>query len=170
MNTKKTGAFIAKLRKEKGITQQTLAEQLYVTAKTVSRWETGSYAPPVDIIARLSEIFDVTADEILAGECREKSTEEKIGKTAEKSSFRLNEKIDFYRKKWLHEHIAVCILIAVCLAALLVFSVLKQWFWVSGIVVVCSGIIYLIIRNRLMAYIERNAYDGSGDFSEDSKQ
>ena len=96
MNTKKTGAFIATLRKEKGLTQQALAEQLFVTAKTVSRWETGSYAPPVDIIARLSEILGTTADEIIAGERKSADSAETVVKSAQKlSSFDLNEKISF---------------------------------------------------------------------------
>lgn len=43
----KTGRFIAELRREKGLTQQALAGQLFVTAKTVSRWENGNYAPPI---------------------------------------------------------------------------------------------------------------------------
>lgn len=41
MDMKKIGAFIAACRKEKGYTQQQLAEKLGVTNKTVSRWETG---------------------------------------------------------------------------------------------------------------------------------
>ena len=41
MSPQKTGAFIAKLRKEADMTQQELAEKLNVTAKAISRWETG---------------------------------------------------------------------------------------------------------------------------------
>lgn len=41
MNQKKTGAFIAFKRKEKGLTQEQLAEQLRITNKAVSKWETG---------------------------------------------------------------------------------------------------------------------------------
>lgn len=41
MDTKKIGAFLKELRKEKGLTQEALAEILFVSGRTVSRWETG---------------------------------------------------------------------------------------------------------------------------------
>lgn len=49
MDQKKIGAFMKELRKEKGITQEALAEILYVSGRTVSRWETGSNMPDLDI-------------------------------------------------------------------------------------------------------------------------
>ena len=41
MDQQKIGSFLKKLRKEKALTQEQLAEQLNVSARTVSRWETG---------------------------------------------------------------------------------------------------------------------------------
>ncbi|MBP3578686.1 MAG: helix-turn-helix transcriptional regulator [Lachnospiraceae bacterium] len=41
MNQQKTGEFLKRLRKEKGLIQEQLAEQFYVSSRTVSRWETG---------------------------------------------------------------------------------------------------------------------------------
>jgi transcriptional regulator with XRE-family HTH domain len=48
MDTKKVGSFLKSLRKEKELTQEQLGEKLGVTNKTVSRWETGNYMPPVE--------------------------------------------------------------------------------------------------------------------------
>ena len=42
MDQKKIGSFLKELRKEKGLTQEQLAELMYVSDRTVSRWETGS--------------------------------------------------------------------------------------------------------------------------------
>lgn len=46
MDTAKIGSFLAALRKERGLTQEALGEQLGITNKTISRRETGSYLPP----------------------------------------------------------------------------------------------------------------------------
>lgn len=45
-----------------------MGEKLGVTNKTVSRWETGTYMPPVDILLRMSELYNVSVNEILSGE------------------------------------------------------------------------------------------------------
>ena len=56
MNIIKTGKFIAKLRKDKGLTQEQFGDKMGVTNKTVSRWETGKYLPPADILLLMSEL------------------------------------------------------------------------------------------------------------------
>lgn len=50
MDTKKVGAFLKKLRKENNMTQEQLGERIGVTNKTISRWETGNYMPPVECL------------------------------------------------------------------------------------------------------------------------
>lgn len=62
------GIFVAKLRKEAGLTQKALAEQLHVTDKAVSKWETGQRCPDIALLVPLSEALGVTATELL--ECR----------------------------------------------------------------------------------------------------
>ena len=64
----KFGAFVAQLRKEKGLMQKELAEQLYVSDKAVSKWERGLSIPDVAILVPLAEILGVTVTELL--ECR----------------------------------------------------------------------------------------------------
>ena len=68
MNQQKTGAFLAARRKELGLTQQALGEQLGVTNKTISRWETGAYLPDLATIPDLCRILDISVNEFFRGE------------------------------------------------------------------------------------------------------
>lgn len=68
MDNKKIGAFLRDLRKEHNLTQEELGEKLGATNKTISRWETGTYMPPVDILLQMSKLYDVSVNEILSGE------------------------------------------------------------------------------------------------------
>ena len=61
------GANIAKYRKEKGLTQDKLAELLYISDKTVSKWETGKSGPDILIISDLADVLGVEVDDLLRG-------------------------------------------------------------------------------------------------------
>ena len=52
-------------RKEKGLSQEELANLLYVTRQSVSQWENDKTMPSVDLLVKLSEIFDTTVDALL---------------------------------------------------------------------------------------------------------
>jgi len=56
------GERIARLRKEKNITQTQLAEYLYVTPQTVSRWEVGSGTPEISLLPKIATFFGVSID------------------------------------------------------------------------------------------------------------
>ena len=62
------GAAIAQARKEKGITQKELAEQLHVSDKAVSRWETGKNYPDVETLQSLAEVLQVSVGDLLQGD------------------------------------------------------------------------------------------------------
>ena len=68
MNTEKTGKLIAKLRKEKHLTQAELADMLMVSDKAISRWETGRGFPDISNLESISETLGVTITELLNGE------------------------------------------------------------------------------------------------------
>ncbi|MGM9522395.1 MAG: helix-turn-helix domain-containing protein [Oscillospiraceae bacterium] len=68
MDQKKVGAFLKELRKEKSMTQEQLAEYLNVSVRTVSRWETGSNMPDLDILIILSDYYEVDIKDLLEGE------------------------------------------------------------------------------------------------------
>lgn len=68
MNQDKIGKFITALRKEKGMTQEQLAEKLNVNNKTVSRWETGKNMPDYSILESLTDELGITVNELIRGE------------------------------------------------------------------------------------------------------
>lgn len=68
MDTIKTGELIAEKRKELGLTQAQLGEQLHVSDKTISKWETGKGFPDISIIEDLCEKLHISAYELLKGE------------------------------------------------------------------------------------------------------
>jgi len=86
MNQQKTGEFLKRLRKEKGLTQEQLAERFYVSSRTVSRWETGSNLPDVATLIDLADYYDVDIREIIDGERKseimDKETKDTLKKVA----------------------------------------------------------------------------------------
>ena len=68
MNQIKTGKFIAQIRKEKGMTQRQLADELLISDKTVSKWETGKGMPEVSLMMPLCEVLGINVNELLTGE------------------------------------------------------------------------------------------------------
>ena len=68
MDVYKIGKFISERRKRVGLTQAQLAEQLNITDKAVSKWETGKALPDASIMLRLSDILKITVNDLLCGE------------------------------------------------------------------------------------------------------
>ena len=68
MDQIKIGAFIAALRKEQGLTQRQLAEELGISDKTVSKWETGKGLPEVSLMLPLCQCLGISVNELLSGE------------------------------------------------------------------------------------------------------
>lgn len=81
VNPKEIGAFLKQLRKEKGITQEQLAEILGVSGRTVSRWETGTNLPDLSILVQISEYYDVEIKEILGGERKSENMDNGLKET-----------------------------------------------------------------------------------------
>ena len=90
MDQQKIGQFLRECRKEKGITQEQLAEMLGVTNRSVSRWENGSNLPDLDILIEMADYYDVELRELLDGERKSekmnKELEETVLKVAEYSN------------------------------------------------------------------------------------
>ncbi len=81
MDLMKIGGFLQDLRKEKGLTQEELAQRLNVARRTVSRWETGYNMPDLDILIELSDLYEVDLREILSGERKSEHMNEELKET-----------------------------------------------------------------------------------------
>lgn len=85
MDQKKIGVFLKELRKEKGITQEQLAELVQVSGRTVSRWENGNNMPDLDILVALSDFYEVGLREILDGERKSENMNREMEETVLKA-------------------------------------------------------------------------------------
>ena len=167
MDLVQIGKFIAQLRKEHEFSQEKLGEILGVTNKTISRWETGTYLPPAEMLLSMSNLFHVTINELLSGKRLTQdeykiAAEENLRQVVKASSFTLKEKIAFYNKKWLKEHIA-----AMCCWGIGIITVLVVGIILSLPILVSADMLLLLVghawrNNTMMAYVERNAFDGTG--------
>lgn len=68
MDYNKIGEFISFERKAKKLTQAKLAEKLFVSEKTISKWENGNGIPDTSVLPKLCEIFEISINELLNGE------------------------------------------------------------------------------------------------------
>ena len=59
------GEILQTKRKEKGFTQEELAHQLLVSSKTISNWETNKTTPDIDNVIRISQLFDISLNQLL---------------------------------------------------------------------------------------------------------
>jgi len=166
MDQGKTGKFICAMRKQKGMTQEQLGESLGVTNKSVSRWETGKYMPDIDKLQALSAILGVSINELLAGERIEdaasfakKADENLVAVLSEASGFGLQDRVTFYKRKWIKDHkmlvvsgiIFWCLLFAagICMDQPIILALLPLF----GLA------LYGYLRNQMMIYVEDRAFE-----------
>ena len=90
MDLQRIGTFLKELRGGEGLTQEQLAEKLNVSRRTVSRWETGSNMPDLDLLIEMADLYKVDLRELLNGERNSermnKELEETVMKVAEYSN------------------------------------------------------------------------------------
>ena len=161
------GKFIAQLRKEKGLTQEQFGEKVGVTNKTVSRWETGTYLPPADVLLIMSDLFGVSINELLSGkrlsdEEYKQAAENNLTQTIRDRSFTLKDKLEFYKKKWLKEHIAIMVFVGICIVGVFVAGLVLRNCLLGYIAILMFILAHGWRNNAMMAFVEKHAYDGSG--------
>ncbi len=118
MDQEKMGKFMLEMRKQKGLTQKELAEQIGISDKTISKWECGNSIPDISYLEPLCHSLEISVNELLSGE---HLTEESYSEKAEENIMALmkenekNKKTGFWRK--------VFGILAACVGmAILIFS------------------------------------------------
>ena len=125
ISNEKFGLFVTELRKEKNLTQKDLAEKLYVSDKTVSKWERGLSMPNVVLLIPIADILDVTVTELLRGEKidRQKNIDTKEVEELVVGSLDMavRNSIHQHRKNWILAYL-LCLFISITEIIILVVS------------------------------------------------
>ena len=169
MDMTKMGAFLQELRREQGLTQEQLGEKLHVSAKTISRWETAAYMPPVDMLMALSEMYGLSINELVAGErltpdALPQAAEENLtAALKEQEAFQLNEQKHFWQEKWLREHRwGIAGLVGVFCGVTLFFAYIQRTDLVAILALITIGLT-VFLRNRRDDYVEHHLYNDKLD-------
>jgi transcriptional regulator with XRE-family HTH domain/DNA-directed RNA polymerase subunit RPC12/RpoP len=122
MNLKKIGKFIAEKRREKGFTQESLAEELDISNRAISKWERGICLPDAAKMPVLCQLFDITINDLFSGEIvdmknNEKKLEENLIELAKQKELKDKQLLSL---EWVIGGIAVVTLFTLVLIAALI--------------------------------------------------
>ena len=144
MEKKTIGKFISALRKANGMTQKELGERLFVSDKTVSRWECDESTPELSLIPSIAEIFGITTDELLRGERnnpdREAASEDVAGKHKAKSDKQFRLMLHSKRKRFINLSL---ISIGLCIIGLIAAMICNLGFS-KGLLGFCLASVFFV--------------------------
>lgn len=152
MDMQKIGSFLAELRKEKNLTQDELGAQIGVTNKTISRWETGSYLPPVEMLQTLGDTFGVSINEILNGERISDGNYKDISEQNIKSALTKSDSVIAKHRKIMNWVIAV--VVAALYITISLITLKWQYTWIIWAVYCVYRTVESIIIYRLTGRVK----------------
>lgn len=152
MDQNKVGRFIAKCRKEKGLTQSVLAERIGVSDRAVSKWETGKNMPDTGLILELCSILDININELFTGE--RMNSMENYKEKAEENLIALNREKELHAKRLLQLRRVICVIgiVAFCVQG---FASLYAPNLIWTIVLSVSAVMELLIACGCAAIINQ---------------
>ena len=142
MDYNKIGNFILTERKTKKLTQAKLAEKLFVSEKTISKWENGNGIPDTNTLPKLCEIFEITINELLNGE---RFSAENYENKAENIMLELQKTKEETNKKLLRLEIAIAILgILFSFTMVFIASFIPMADWIRIVLIVYAAFIAVL--------------------------
>lgn len=157
MDYNKIGELITKERKTKKLTQAKLAEKLFVSEKTISKWETGRGIPDTNSLQKLCEIFDISVNELLNGE---RIPQDKYITKAEEQLLTLQQEKEQVTKRLLWAEIIFGSIILVAFLAVLinaVYTIETLHIYTLPIIAIVISTVFFITAMSLALYIEQKA-------------
>lgn len=153
MEQKKIGSFLKELRNEKGLTQAQLAEQLNVSNRSVSRWETGSTLPDISILVELAEFYEVDIKEIIDGERKSETMKEEMRDTLVKVAEYTNEdkEMQYYKMRKIIGGILIGFGVFLTISAMMIFPSDSSWgsiYSIIGTIILSTGLYQVICKNK----------------------
>lgn len=152
MDMQKIGSFLAELRKEKNLTQDELGAQIGVTNKTISRWETGNYLPPVEMLQTLGDNFGVSINEILNGERISDGNYKDISEQNIKSALTKSDSVIAKHRKIMNRVIAV--VMSALYITISLITLKWQYTWIIWAVYCAYRTVESIIIYRLNVHVK----------------
>ena len=154
MDQQKIGKFIAEQRKRVGFTQMQLAEQLCITDRAVSKWETGKAMPDSSIMLQLCDALKINVNDLLCGEV---VTMDNYNKELESNLLQLVKDKEESDKRLLRMEILVGVLCLLpLLASIIIAYVVPMEEWQASLIVLCCTL-PLLISAPFMLRIEQKA-------------
>ena len=152
ISQEKIGKFLKDLRKEKGKTQEEIAEVYGISSRSVSRWENGNTLPDIGILVELADYYDVDVREIIDGERKS----EKMDKDAKETLLKVADYANKQKRQAIFRAIILFTLEMICCGftiCFLIFSInsngnVNVWFTMIPIIITISYSILLIMNAK----------------------
>ncbi|MEE0866493.1 MAG: helix-turn-helix transcriptional regulator [Clostridia bacterium] len=152
ISQEKIGKFLKDLRKEKGKTQEEIAEMYGISSRSVSRWENGNTLPDIGILVELADYYDVDVREIIDGERKS----EKMDKDAKETLLKVADYANKQKRQAIFRAIILFTLEMICCGftiCFLIFSInsngnVNVWFTMIPIIITISYSILLIMNAK----------------------
>lgn len=154
MNQIKIGKFIASCRKELNFTQKQLAEQLNISDKTVSKWETGKGLPEVSLMMPLCEILRINVNELLSGE---RLSDDNYQEKAEENVMDLIREREENKKKVIISAVVAILTACVLVVCVLIVGYSKEFSLLIKSLIVGFGVFAFIVGIIIAIVLDREA-------------
>ncbi len=152
MDVIKIGQFLKSLRKEKSLTQREVAEQLNVSEKTISKWETGNGLPEVSLMLPLCQFYGISLNELLSGE---RLSKEQYVERAEENIASLVTDRTSPRKKVIVSTVSCVASILCCVALIILAALFAAETWLR-IVLIGIAVVLAVSNVALIVLIAVN--------------